>query len=75
MAHQKTKISAAIVGLCLVCCAAPLTAFFFGGTALAGFGFFNESREMMISTGILVAAISAYLIWRRSRKNPSCDVP
>jgi hypothetical protein len=75
MAYKKTKFTALIAGLCLVCCAAPLAALFFGGSALAGFGLFNESREMMVVTGVLAASVSAYLIWRRSRKNPSCDVP
>jgi hypothetical protein len=75
MAYQKTKFTALIAGLCLVCCAAPLTALFFGGSALTGFGLFNESREMIIVTGVLAASVSAYLIWRRSRKNPICDLP
>ena len=75
MAYGKTKFTALIAGLCLLCCAAPITALFISGTALAGFGFFSESREMMIVTGTIVAAFSVYLFWRRSRKNPSCDVP
>ena len=77
MAYRKTKFGALIAGLCLLCCAAPLTALFVGGGMLAGTGvFMAEYKVLLVVAGFLAMSVSTFLILRRHKRNcNSCDVP
>ena len=76
MTNPKTKLAAFLAGLCLLCCAAPLTALFVGGGMLASLGFFvNETKLLAIAIGVAAMAVAFYAILRRHRRNcNSCDV-
>ena len=76
MTNPKTKLAAFAAGLCLLCCAAPLTALFVGGGVLTSMGFLvNETKLLVIAIGVAAMAIALYAILRRHRRNcNSCDV-
>lgn len=73
------KISGGVAALCLLCCAAPLTALFVGGGAVAGSGLLpamgTEGKYLALAAGVTAMAVAAYLIWRHSQSCRSCLVP
>ena len=76
MTSPKTKFAAFVAGLCLLCCAAPLTALFVGGGLLTSLGFFvNETKILAIAIGVAAMAVALYALLRRHQRNcNSCDV-
>jgi hypothetical protein len=71
--------SVSIIGLCLLCCAAPLTALFLGGGALAGTAllsdFLNDAKAVLIIAGLATMTAAAFAIWWRMRKGAVCEIP
>jgi LPXTG-motif cell wall-anchored protein len=73
------KFAGGVAALCLLCCAAPLTALFVGGGAVAGSGLLSsmaaETRTIFTVGGVLAMLGAALLIHRRRCKNAVCNVP
>ena len=79
MYEKMSKWGAGIAGLCLLCCALPLTFAFLGGGGVAAAALIAGDpgvlREIGILAGVLVMALAAWAILRRHRRNcNSCDV-
>jgi len=73
------KWTGGIVGLCLLCCAAPLALAFLGGGSVAAsalwFGQPGLPMEVAVLAGVLVMAAALWLILHRRRcTNDSCAV-
>jgi LPXTG-motif cell wall-anchored protein len=77
MYEKIAKWTSGVAGLCLLCCALPLTLAFIGGGSVAAFGLLKGEMgsEMMVLAGITIMAFAAWAILRRRRKSgPACDI-
>jgi mercuric ion transport protein len=63
-------VAAVAAGISATCCVLPiaLTILGFGGGWLAFLGFFATNRPYILATGLVLLALTAFLMWRQNRR-------